>query len=123
MDRMSTLAAVIMIVFLAFQASAADAPKGGTPDAPPARVEAVKAGIIQFETVVGRVESMDRSSNTIVIVNEKKQKKTITVKPDDMGRIKKGQVVRVEVESGTTKAGKIEPVKPKPGQKKKPDKK
>jgi hypothetical protein len=122
MDRMPTLAALIMIVLLAVQAFAADVPKGAAPDAPPARVESVKAGIIQFETVVGRVESMDGSSNSIVIVNEKKQKKTITVKPDDMGKIKKGQVVKVEVEAGTTKAGKIEPVKQKSGQKKKPGK-
>lgn len=123
MDRISVLSAVLFVISFTLPAYALEVSKGEAPDAPPAQVKAVRAGIVQYETIVGRVEGVDRTKNTMVIVTDKKVKKTITASPGDMGKIRKGTVLKIELDALTGKAVKISHVKPGAGKTSKKGKK
>ncbi len=123
MDRISGLLAALLLISFILPAFAADVSKDEAPGTPPAQVKAVKAGIVQYETIVGRVEGVDRTKNSMVVVTDKKVKKTITASPDDMKRIRKGSMLKIELEALTGKAVKISPVKLKAGKTSKQGKK
>jgi len=108
MMRTQLFSAVLLFLSVFLPGSAAGSQAGPAPDTAPARVEAVKAGIIQHEMVVGRVEEVNRAKNSIDIVTEKKVKKTVTVSRRDMKRVRKGRSYRFELDD----AGKVVSVEP-----------
>jgi len=85
------------------------------PSKDPAAVTAAESS----NTIMGKIVSIDKAKNAVVIKDqESKSDKTVMVEAKDIGKLKKGELVKVVLAPGSTdKAGSIEAVKPDAGKK------
>ena len=85
----------------------------------PSKDPAAAATVESANTIMGKIVSIDKAKNAVVIKDqESKTDKTVLVDVKDIGKLKKGDLVKVVLAPGSTdKAGSIEAVKPEPGKK------
>ena len=120
MKKVISLVAVLALVCFTSMVFAADAP-ATNPEG--TKAEAPKAEMGKADMVWGKIVKIDKEKNEITL-KSKKGMKTIVMKPEDMANLKKGESVKVTLESGTMNAEKIEMMKvKKAGMKKKEMKK
>ena len=107
MKKIIGMAAALVLVCFATMVFAADAadPLAAVKTATKTTVtnEAVKAA--SGEVVVGKIKKIDTKANTIVIDD-----KTITLKPEQIKELKKGEKVKVNLATGTMNAESIIPL-------------
>lgn len=96
--------AVLSLVAFTSLVVAAEAPK-----TEPAKKVAAKAEM-KAETIIGKIAKIDTAKNEIAL-KEKKGEKTFVVKAEDIGKLKVGEKVKLEVEKGTNKVEKLEVLK------------
>jgi hypothetical protein len=116
MKKIVSLIAVVTFVCFTSMAFAADAAKAPAPAAKPGvvKVETAKPAPAQAPAtaqniITGKIVKIDKAKNEIV-VKEKKVQKTVIVTPEEIGKLKKGEKVKIEL-GPDGKAVKIEPVK------------
>jgi ribosomal protein S1 len=105
MKRVIGLAAVLALVCFTAMVFAADA---SAPTTPAAAASAAKAAVTKEavkaasgETIVGTIKKIDTKANTILV-----RDRTITVKAEEIARLKKGDKVKVTLAPGTMNAEK-----------------
>ena len=105
MKKVISLIAVLALVCFTTMVFAADAaaPAAAAPavKAEPVKAEAAKAAP-KAEVVNGKIEKIDTVANTIVVKG-----KTITVKAEEIAKLKKGENVTVTLVTGTMNADKV----------------
>ncbi len=111
MKKVISLIAVLALVCFTTMVFAADAAKPAA--AAPMAAAPAKAEMAKAEVVKGKITKIDKAANTIVV-----NKKTITVKAEDMANLKKGEMVMVTLAAGTMNADKVEMIKAKKAMKK-----
>ncbi|HVN72516.1 MAG TPA: hypothetical protein VMU10_10900 [Desulfomonilia bacterium] len=114
MKKMLSFIAVLALVCFTTTSFAAEAPKpaAAKPAAPKAVVvttEPAKAPAAKYDVVIGKVMSIDKAKG-VIVVKAKKEEKTIVVKPEDIGKLKKGEMIKVALTAGTNNAAKVRPL-------------
>jgi hypothetical protein len=104
MKKIISLVSVLALVCFTSMVFAADAP-ATNPEG--TKKEAPKAEMGKENMVWGKIVKIDKEKNEITLKSHKGMK-TIVVKPEDMANLKKGEEVKVTLESGTMNAEKIE---------------
>lgn len=103
MKKVVSLIAVLALVCFTSMVFAADA----------AAPTAEKAPVEKAQVIKGKITKIDKEANTIVV-----DKKTFTVKAEDIATLKKGQWVKITAAAGSLNADKIEVIKAKKAVKK-----
>jgi len=113
MKKMVNFIVILAFVCFATMTFAAEAPNQAAVPASPKAV-VVKTGpakepAAKYDVVIGKVMSINKAMSQIVL-KVKKEEKTIVVKPEDIIKLKKGEMIKVALMAGTNKAAKIRPL-------------